>query len=224
MTVNDIDIHQLDTERQVLFILNENDTALSAREIKDKLIAHGISPKTKPMKSFLESTLRDKRREFIRDGLVHKDGPGYRIMQKGREYLQSTVIVIDPSGEKSIQETIGEILSSLSGAIKLCDPYFDDKAYQLLSRHLDSEKIKSIKVIHSKDGMDATKNYKIGNHSMEFKKKKNDIHDRFLIDDSHLYVLGTSLNHIGDKLSFIFNLSIYKEKFDSIFQDHWNSA
>ncbi len=220
---NHTDIHQLDLGRQVLFILNENSGSLSIQEIKDKLIAHDISPETRSMKSFLLYTLGDRRTKFIKNGLVLKTNSTYQIMQKGIDCLKSTVIVIDPAGEKSKQETTGRILSGLSGNIKLCDPYFDDVAYNLIKQHLHSGKVKSIKIIYSTDRIDSVKTYKIGNQTIELKKKKK-IHDRFLIDDQYLYFLGASLNSMGEKLSFIFNLTAYKNTFDDIFENMWNKS
>ena len=186
---NDIDIYQLDPERQVLFVLNENGAVLSIEEIKDKLIAHSISPGSNKMKSFLSHTLRDRRRKFIQEGLVHKSNNSYQIMQKGIEYLERTVMVIDPLSDKSTQETVGKIFSGLSGDIKLCDPYFDDAAYALLKQHLHPQKLKSIEIIYSNNRIAPSKVYKIGNLKIGL-KKKNKIHDRFLIDEKYLYFLG----------------------------------
>ena len=220
---NDIDIHQLDPQRQVLFVLNNSDKPCSVPEIKEKLIAYGVSPDTREIASLLNS-IRDRRRKFLKDGLVYKDTNGYQIMQKGIEYLKSTVVIVDPAQEgMSTHQTISQIFSGLFGEIKLCDPYFDDKAFSLLENHLDQPKMKSIRIIYSKNRIDSTKNYKIGKYLIELKKKK-EIHDRFIIDDNHLYFLGTSLNNIGSKLSFIFNLSIYRNKFDSVFQSYWSSS
>lgn len=221
--MSDTDIHQLDTERQILFVLNENRAALSIEQINEQLISHNISPDSKGIKSFLTYTLRDARRRFIRDGLVYKTKYRYQIMQKGIEYLERTVMVIDPLSNKSTQETVGKILSGLSGDIKLCDPYFDDVAYALLKQNLNSQKLKSIEIIYSKNKIDPSKDYKIGNLSIRL-QKKNKIHDRFLIDEKYLYILGTSLNNIGNKLSFIFNLTGYKDMFESIFGNYWNTS
>ena len=167
-------------------------------------------------------TLRDARRKFIRDGLVYKTKNRYQIMQNGIDYLERTVMVIDPLSTKSTQETVGKILSGLSGDVKLCDPYFDDVAYALLKQNLNSQKLNSIEIIHSKNKIDPSKNYKIGNLTIRF-QKKNKIHDRFLIDEKYLYILGTSLNSIGNKLSFIFNLTGYKDMFEGLFENYWNT-
>lgn len=219
-----IDIHQLDSQRQVLFLLNEeSDGTLPIQEIKAKLIAYGISPETKTMKSFLSQALRDKRRKIFKDGLIYETQNSYKIMQKGIEYLKRTILVIDPSKEGSKYDAIGHIMSTLSGNIKICDPYFDETAYGLLKDWLDPKKINSIKVIYSKSSLDSTKHYKIGSHSLELKKKK-DIHDRFVIDDKHLYFFGTSLNSIGKKLSFMFNLTTYKNTFENFFQKYWGKS
>ena len=219
---SDIDIHQLDSERQVLCILKESGNYLSIPKIKDKLLSLQISPETREMKSILNS-LRNKRRKLLKNGLIHKDGPGYKIMQKGIEYLNNTVIIINPSAGESSHKTIGNLLKNLSGDIKICDPYFDDIAYNLLKTHLLPDKLKSVKIVHSKKRIEPTSNYRIKNISIEL-KKKNGIHDRFILDKDYLYFFGTSLNGIGNKLSFIFNLTVYKKKFDDIFQSYWNES
>ncbi len=223
MNSNDVDIHQLmDPERQVLFVLNECGGNLSISDIKEKLRAHRISIGTKKMENLLENALRDKRRKLIREGLVCKTKNGYEIMQKGIEYLNSTVTILDPLNESSNQDTVSNIIFNLSGDIKLCDPYFDDTAYALLKKHLNSDKVKSLRVLYNNNRVDATKNYKLKNYSIELKRKK-ELHDRFVIDDNQLYCLGASLNHIGHKLSFIFNLTVYKDTFNNLFQDYWDT-
>lgn len=217
-----IDIHQLDPERQILYILNESGASISLLDIGGKLIEHGISTGTKRMNSLLSNTFRDKRGRFMREGWVHKTGKTYKIMQKGIEHLKSTVLVIDPQSGEDKHETIGHLLSTLSGEVKLCDPYFDEKSYGLLKEYCNAKKIKSMQVIFSKGDIDITKSYKIGRHTIDLKKSKSGIHDRFLIDGNCLYLLGTSLNSMGNKLSFIVNLTVYRKTFDDIFQNYWN--
>ncbi len=218
---NDIDIHQLDPARQVLFILNKDGGILSAEQIKEKLLAYRIAINERRMKLFLSSTFGDSRNRHIKNGLVHKTKDGYEIMQKGIEYLKSTVLVLDPSNGSSNQDTVGNIISNLSGDIKLCDPYFDDTAYTLIKTHLRPRKIKSIRVIFDSNKINSTTNYKIGSHLIELKKKKG-LHDRFIIDDRSLYFFGASLNHLDNKLSFVFNLTVYKGTFEEIFQNYWD--
>ena len=216
---SDIDIHQLDPERQVLFVLNNSGTTLSISEIKSKLISYGVSPEKEAMKSYLAYTLADKRRKPIRDGLVYKENGGFRIMKSGVDYLKKTIMVIGPSKDMYTQETVGKVLSDLTGDIKICDPYFDDSAYQLLDHYLSCDRIKSIRVMYSKRFNPAGL-YKIGKHDIQFRKISN-LHDRFLIGGNYLYVLGTSLNGIGNGLSFMFNLTVYKDLFDGVFEKSW---
>lgn len=218
-----IDIHQLDTKRQVLFTLHESGKYLSVAEIKEELVQHRISPDTPSMRSFLVHSLPKNNRGFLRDGLVQKMGSRYRIMQKGAEYLNSTVVIVDPRNGKTNQETVGNILSGLRGNIKLCDPYFDNSAYELLKDNLDSNKIQSVKILYSKNFPEQSAEHKIGKIVVEFCRDNKRLHDRFLLDDNNLYFLGTSLNNIGDKLSFIFNLTIYKGHFNQIFDSYWTS-
>lgn len=218
---DEIDIHQLEPARQVLFILNKAGVGLSVTEIDEALTRYYVSPDTPQMQSFLCHSLRDKRKEFIRDGLVIKRGGRYRIMQKGIEYLNRTIMVINPLSGETSQDTVGRMLSGLCGNIKLCDPYFDDTAYQLLKHNLFPGKIKSVKILHSKDFPGSQAEHKIGNAVVEFSRKGKKLHDRFLLDDKNLYFLGASLNKMSAKLSFIFNLTIYKDKFNKIFDDYW---
>lgn len=214
----DTDIHQLDAKRQVLFVLNEFGDGLSVEQIKESLSSHGISPEERKMKSFLNS-IRDSRREFIRDGFVRKVKNSYHIMEKGKKYLKSTVVVIDPSKGDSSNKQISDVIASLSGDIKICDPYFDTVACELLKNNLDIRKVNSVRVVLRKNGI--KKPCKIGNLELEFVKNTK-IHDRFIIDEKNLYVLGASLNNLGDKLSFIFNLFTYRKTFDTIFQSYWS--
>ena len=215
---NKIDIHQLDAARKVLFVLNAAGRPLCIAEIKKELLALGISPEETMLKKFLAYGLSDARKMFIKDGLVFKEKRTYKIMQRGVEHLQMTVFVIDPNQETGTQKTLQSLFAGLAGDIKLCDPYFDEVACDMLARFLPHEKIRSIQVVCRGNKIDPTKNYKIGKHQIRLFKSKQKIHDRFLLDDANLYLLGASLNHIGGKVSFVFNLSTYKEMFEEMFQ------
>lgn len=219
-----IDIHQLDAKRQVLLILKESRSPLSIAEIRERLLARKVSPVTSEIKGFLSYTLRDLREPPRKDGWVFMDQQKFTIMQKGIEYLENSIFVIDPAHEESTHETLENLFAGVSGDVKLCDPYFDENAYSKLRMLLNPQKINSLKVVYCYKKIDRQKPHVIGRHHISLAKSKQDIHDRFLIDKEHLYIFGTSLNNIGGKLSFVFNLSSQKRVFEGIFEKLWGEA
>lgn len=221
---NSIDIHQLDSARQVLSILDEAEDYLSITQIKGELITKGISPEEQSMRSTL-NTIRDIRKKFIKDGLVHKTKKGYKIMQKGTDYLRNTIIIIDPQNTDSNYSAkhLAELIASLSGDIKICDPYFHDAGYELLKENLNKNKLKSVQILCGKNRLADEKNRKIGAITIEIRNRGNQLHDRFLLDNSKLYILGASLNGVGKKLSFIIDLTVNKQTFKEIFCKYWAS-
>lgn len=133
----------------------------------------------------------------------------FAIMQNGEELLKPTsepIILVDP--EKAIQAVISlhSFLGKLKGTIKICDPYLDSTSIE----HLDACQPKATIQFLSKNIKDSgTLRRMISaaitqGRALEVRIASSvPLHDRYIIDDDAMLILGTSLNGFGKKQSFI---------------------
>ena len=218
-TSDNIDIHTLkDLKYQVLYVLY-SEGQKSIKEISDILInKHKISTSPQRVKNLFQA-----KSPIIKDRLVHhhKKG-GYEIMQKGIDLLQETVICIDPQNDSSTAQSMKDIFSRMSGVVNILDPYFDDEALNRLSKWIHKD-IKKVRIIVERKSLEKLDKNSLGDIELEVRFLRG-IHDRCVFDDKNCFYLGTSINHIGNKLSFIFRmnnlLSFFKDKFEEI----WGKA
>jgi hypothetical protein len=147
-------------------------------------------------------------------GQVHRarrrKGPNqYSLMAAGQEALSGTtnVILVDPA--RALQETrsMEKLLSQLKGPISICDPYLDERTLDFLGamtsatsirvlteKVTDEDKVKrDLKAVQKQTGC-----------SIEVRKApKGVLHDRYIIHDGGMLILGTSLNSFGLRQSFV---------------------
>jgi hypothetical protein len=94
---------------------------------------------------------------------------------------------------------ISEIFQNLSGDIDICDPYIGEESLLLLGKIPKDRKLRFL------IGRNATvppslSKFKKEFHSFNFKRHINDdFHDRYIIDDNLLIILGHGLKDIGQK-------------------------
>lgn len=148
------------------------------------------------------------------EGLVHRrkrrKGPnGYSIMAAGEDILTdgTRVVIVDPA--RALQETrkLENVLGHLKGSVSICDPYLDSRSLDFLGsihaatsvrflteKVTDEDKVRrELKAVQKQIGA-----------SVEVRKApKGVLHDRYIIHDGGMLVLGTSLNSFGMKQSFV---------------------
>jgi len=144
-----------------------------------------------------------------------KRGKSFEISQEGRSELseqEELVTYIDPSRALSNMRTVEKLLSSLSGHMQLCDPYVNERT---LDRLVDCTGVSEIKLLTTH--LQPTK-VRIEENLRAFRQQHKhvsievrvalgrELHDRYILDDKNFYLLGTSLNNIGLKQSFIVRL------------------
>ena len=112
-------------------------------------------------------------------------------------------------------EFIVDIIRRAKESIILIDPYLDNKVLSYLSHKNNGVTITLIYSDKAKLEIEEVNKF-ISQYGELTAKVNNDIHDRFLIIDSHdCYSLGTSLNHMGRKL-FLINKIENQEIVDTI--------
>lgn len=147
------------------------------------------------------------------------DGDAYfRLMTKGKREIANllggetmSIVRIEGGMPRTARIRLGETLSSLKGEVRICDPYYGIRTLDSLEhisktckvRFLTSKTDEQITKINS-----AFKDYKKEYPNTEFRKldKPNDLHDRYIVSNDILIILGHGLKDIGGKESFMISL------------------
>lgn len=149
----------------------------------------------------------------IVDGEVY-----YRLMTKGKRQIEGmlgegmlSVVRIEHDQPRTARLGLGEIFGKLSGTVRMCDPYYGVRTLDLLDsvpkqthiRFLTSHSSESQRQL---DG--AMKDFKRERPNVEFRVvgKAAGLHDRYVITEARLMILGHGLKDIGGKESFIISL------------------
>jgi hypothetical protein len=133
----------------------------------------------------------------------------YMVLRAGLDRLSSTgssIVFVDPG--KALQATLSlhSFLQSLSGTARICDPYLDpttldhlsactlDLAIRFLTKNIkDSSRVRTLLAAARTEG-----------RNIEVRVAPSaPLHDRYVIDDKKMLILGTSLNGFGKKQGFV---------------------
>jgi hypothetical protein len=133
----------------------------------------------------------------------------YSIMITGEEMLSASkpVVLVDPA--KALQETreLEAVLSEIKGVVKICDPYLDSRTLDFIAAMANASSVKLLteKVTDApKVGRDLPAAAKQIGAQIEVRiAGKGILHDRYIIHDGGMLVLGSSLNSFGLKQSFV---------------------
>ncbi len=166
--------------------------------------------------------------------LVHRNSKGFKLMEKGRKELMNTggndtVIIIEANKPYSAKNTnLGTLLSSMTGQLRICDPYLDVNTLDILFKYLDKKipaKILTNSVIDKPAGifLRNISDMRHEGYSIEIGiYASSSLHDRYIMDNSSFWLSGNSLNHLGSKESFIVKLGddVYQSMFIT-FNNRW---
>jgi len=149
---------------------------------------------------------------------TNRNTKGYKLMENGRQQLRAStqkqeVVMIEagkPFSAKNI--VLKDIFTKLKEGILICDPYIDIYTLDIIFKNSDKKtpvKILTKNIIDKPSGTFArhladlrSEGYKveIGIYS------SSDLHDRYIMDNQTFWLSGNSLNHLGNKESFIVRL------------------
>lgn len=135
-------------------------------------------------------------------------------------------IFLEPNNSYKAYSLIKEILLQAKKKIQIIDPYFDKTIYHLIGElnadihvQLITEKVRGdAGIVYSKIKKERGK--------IEIKVSKKN-HDRFIIiDDKMVYLLGGSINTIGEKASMILPIELnnVKQEIKNHFKAEWNES
>ena len=142
----------------------------------------------------------------------------YKLMTKGKREVEGlfgsemmAIVRIEGGQPRTARLRLGEMLSSLRGIIRICDPYYGVRTLDTLD-HLS--KTCSIRFLTGKTNDDqrkiqgALKDFIKERPTCEFRLAANpkEIHDRYVLTAGELILLGHGLKDIGGKESFVIRL------------------
>jgi hypothetical protein len=153
------------------------------------------------------------------------------ILQPGRDRLlggAGPISFVDPT--KALQATLSlhTLLQSFTGTARICDPYLDATTLDHLSACPPALPIKLL----TKNVKDAGRvrallaAAKTEGRNIEIRVATvAPLHDRYIIDDAKMLILGTSLNGFGKKQGFVIQAGIdVRGSLLPVFDSVWASA
>lgn len=133
----------------------------------------------------------------------------FQVMKAGSDAVAATqsVIFVEPSAALSRLREVQDLFGSLSGDISVCDPYVDSRTIDMLA-HFDRAKSIRLLSMNIKDAGGIVRDTKafIAEHGKPLAVRRGpqgQLHDRYVIHDGGMLLIGTSLNTIGLKQSFV---------------------
>jgi hypothetical protein len=173
---------------------------------------------------------------------IDKSGDvAYRLMTRGKKDVEHlfgnealSVVRIEGGRPHTARQHLGDLLASLSGSIRISDPYYGMRSLETLD-HLPRSA--SIQFLTSKTN---ESQLKVAGAFHDFaKERKNvefrllppphDLHDRYVLANDTLLLVGHGLKDIGGKESFVVRLdrSLVPDLLDELaqsFDTKWSVA
>jgi hypothetical protein len=155
----------------------------------------------------------------------------YSILEKGLATLGNTeaaVRLIDPAKALESVVSFHKFLGTLKGVIRLCDPYLDNSTIE----HLDAcTSVREVRFLtHNITDSGALRRlvnaFDAPTRKLFVRKTaKSVLHDRYLLEDSSMRILGTSLNGLGKKECFVIKAGDdMRATMLSVFDKRWNEG
>ena len=134
----------------------------------------------------------------------------FKLMKAGEDTLASSAVepvFIDPAQALSNIRKVEDILGSLKGEVLVCDPYVDNRTLDFLAACSDAASIKLLTVNVYRQSRFKRDLRAFGQeHGQPLEVRvfcQGELHDRYIIHDGGMLLLGASLNGLGMKQSFI---------------------
>ncbi|MCT8999009.1 hypothetical protein [Chelativorans intermedius] len=156
----------------------------------------------------------------------------YRIMKQGLEEVAPaslSSVYVDPEQALSQIRRMEEVLASLKGDLKICDPYIENKTLDFIAECTASSSIKLLTVNvlkETKFRRDLAAYQKEHTKPLEVRVAPNGgLHDRYILHEDGMLLMGTSLNGFAKKQSFLVTLGPdIKAATETAFNKTWASA
>jgi len=189
---------------QALAVLRNAGTWLTAATISNKLRdEHGVGVHWRKIETVFAANAgavarRKKSKQWQ-----------FAILRAGEELLgaaQSSILFIEPTQAVKATLSLHDFFSKLEGTVRVCDAYLDNTTLEHLHA-LDKGVIVQLLTKNVKDAGPLRRivaAWKSEGRNLEIRVDGSaPLHDRYIIDDSNMMILGTSLNGFGKKQCFI---------------------
>jgi hypothetical protein len=221
----------------VLYFVEKNDpnTYLDAESISQALEACGINRNSLSIKrAFANAGEKIKCRR--NNGKVT-----YKIMRKGQKKIEELlatgnlkVVYIEPNTPRTAKRKLKQLISNISGIVKISDPFYGERSFDTLELLADHCTIKFLTSHTSENNGKIQRIYKdfhneYQNTEIRIYPNRSDLHDRYLLWDDGLILIGHGIKDIGNKESFA--IVIKKDLIEDIhksvennFDSKWNQS
>lgn len=165
----------------------------------------------------------------------------YKAMISGRQEVEGILSISGPqvvhirNGQpRTARMRLAEVLASLSGVIRICDPYYGLRSLDVLemipracdTRFLTARTSEKVARVHR-----AISDFKREYSHVEFRlyPRPSELHDRYLIERDCAWFLGQGIKDIGNKESFVIRIDtqIGSDLIDTLkssFDQRWSVA
>jgi hypothetical protein len=174
-------------------------------------------------------------------GLVTHEGKGrrqagrprrYKIMKAGSDCLvppAGNCLYIDPSSAFSGIRSIEALVASLEGDLRICDPYLDKSSLDYFAQPTAATSIRLLsQPIQKPNPFRRDLKALRSEYATPIQVREHPagtLHDRYIVHDSGLILLGTSLNGLGNKQSMVCEAGTnLRSLVKSAFDQFWSNA
>ena len=166
---------------------------------------------------------------------------GYRLMTRGRRevepYLKNSalaVVRIEGGRPHTARQHLAELLGGLSGMARICDPYFGLRTLETID-HIPPKTTIRFLTSKTNESMPKTRgafhDFSKQRKNTEFRvlPPPHDLHDRYVLTEDSLLLVGHGLKDIGGKESFVIRVEKtfapdLLESLEQSFDAKWASA
>ena len=135
----------------------------------------------------------------------------YQILDAGERSVRSTastdVVFIQPEKALTRVRQVQDLMSTCTGAVRLCDPYLAPRSLDYIARMTSATEVRVLtQRVHQEDSLKRDLKplaLQLGIPVEIRRVGPRVLHDRYLIDDSEMLILGSSLNGLGLKQSMV---------------------
>jgi hypothetical protein len=138
---------------------------------------------------------------------------------------RSDVQLVDPANALRSVLSLHDVLGGLRGTVRICDPYVDRRTIEHLDAIPRTNRIQLLtKNVTEPDSLRRVVSAAQRDRPLEVRLGTGEpIHDRYILDDEGMLLLGTSLNGFGKKQSFVVRIGadlrrITQPVFDAMWQ------
>ena len=200
---------------------------LTAEQIASTIIdAEEISITDKSITNALNRAL-DKVHRYYENGDTY-----YEIMKPGKDYLLSLrktdlvdAFYFEPDTRYTAKRLMkNQVFSGLTGSLKIIDPYCSERTLDILAslKNRPTKVLTKLENLRERDKGKFVRDvadFKTENPNVEFRDYPNaDIHDRYIISEDKVTLIGHSMKDLGAKESFavVLGREYYREIYDAL--------